>query len=92
MYPPGVSAEKIRTSGYGFYLTDLDAFLKKELGSDYVQTKKEKEMVTTGSGRSIQFTYKRRIEVDLLVSPNWSSQNALYEFFSHLWPHDDCQE
>ena len=84
-----MNADKIRTSGFNYYLTDLDAFLKQKLGSDYDQTEKEKEWVTTR--RSIQFTYRSKIAVDLLVSPNWNSPDELYQFFSHLWPGDDCQ-
>ena len=61
----GVEADQIVKSGYSYYLTHLDTFLQDELGSDYVQTKGVKELITNGHGRSIQFTYKGKVQVDL---------------------------
>ena len=85
-----MEAEKIKTFGYGYYLKDLHTFLQNALGSDYVQTEKERRLVSTG--RSIQFKYKGKIDVDLLVSPNWESQHDLNVFLSKEWPTADCQK
>jgi hypothetical protein len=82
-----VKAEQIKISGYSYYLTQLDTFLRKKLGSLYVQTEKEKRALV--KGRSIQFTYRGKIEVDLLVSPNWKDQHELYRFLNDVWPIGD---
>ena len=83
----GVKAEKIESSGYSYYLKPLDTFLRENLGRWYVQTEKERRALT--KGRSIQFTYKGQIEVDLLVSPNWKDQHELYQFLKDVWPVGD---
>ena len=88
-----VKVEKIKSpAGFGYYLKDLHEFLRHELdSSDYVQTKTEKELVT--SGRSIQFKYKGNIDVDLLVSPNWKSQGEMQDFLMEEWQQqNDCKE
>ena len=79
-----VKAEQIKISGYSYYLKDLDKFLRENLGGAYVQTEKEKRALA--KGRSIQFTYRGKIEVDLLVSPNWKDQHELYRFLKDVRP------
>ena len=87
-----VKVEKIKSSGFGYYLKGLHEFLCDKLYSrDYVQTDREKELVT--SGKSIQFKYKGNIEVDLLISPNWKSQSELQNFLMKEWQKgNDCKE
>ena len=80
----GVKAEQIEVSGYSYYLKHLDTFLRQYLGESYVQTEKEKRALA--KGRSIQFTYRGKIEVDLLVSPNWKDQHELYRFLNDIRP------
>jgi hypothetical protein len=82
-----VKIEQIESSGYSYYLTQLDTFLQEKLGRAYVQTEKEKQALV--KGRSIQFTYGGKIEVDLLVSPNWKDQHELYQFLKDVWPIGD---
>ena len=83
----GVKAEKIKSEGYSYYLEPLDIFLRDNLGKSYVQTEKERKALT--KGRSIQFTYRGQIEVDLLVSPNWKDQHELYRFLLDVRPVGD---
>ena len=87
-----MKVEKIKRSGFGYYLKKLHEFLCDKLHSgDYVQTKREEELVT--SGKSIQFKYKGNIEVDLLISPNWKSQDDLQSFLIKEWQQgNDCKE
>ena len=85
-----VKTEKIRVSGYSYYLKYLDTFLRESLGKAYVQTEKEKRALA--KGRSIQFTYRGKIEVDLLVSPNWKDQHELYRFLKDIRPIGDRSE
>jgi hypothetical protein len=54
------------------WIQKLHAFLTKALGHNYNFTGMTK--------RSVQFYYKRMVEVDLLVSPYWSNQHELYRF------------
>ena len=82
-----MKAEQIVASGYSYYLKPLDTFLQEKLGRFYVQTEKEKRALA--KGRSIQFTYKGQIEVDVLVSPNWKDQHELYEFLKDVRPVGD---
>ena len=81
-----MKAEQIAVSGYSCYLKPLDTFLRNFLGSSYVQTEEEKRALV--KGRSIQFTYRGRIEVDLLVSPKWRDQYELYSFLMRVPPGD----
>lgn len=81
-----MKAEQIAVSGYSCYLKPLDTFLRNFLGSSYAQTEEEKRALV--KGRSIQFTYRGRIEVDLLVSPNWRNQCELYSFLMRVQPED----
>ena len=77
----------IEASGYSYYLKPLDAFLREKLGKSYVQTEREKKALVRG--RSIQFTYRGHIEVDILVSPNWKDQHELYQFLKDVRPVGD---
>ena len=85
-----MKAEQIAASGYSYYLTQLDTFLRENLGRAYVQTEKEKRALV--KGRSIQFTYRGKIEVDLLVSPKWKDQYELYQFLKDVRPIEDRNE
>lgn len=58
------------------WLIPLQKFLKKKFGPDYKFTKRTK--------RSVQFKFKRAIEVDLLVSPVWPDQHKFYEFLKGI--------
>ena len=82
-----MKTEMIEASGYSYYLKPLDAFLREKLGRSYVQTEKEKKALIRG--RSIQFTYRGHIEVDILVSPNWKDQHELYQFLKDVRPVGD---
>ena len=82
-----MKAEQIKVSGYSYYLKPLDTFLREKLGRSYVQTEKERRALI--KGRSIQFTYRGQIEVDLLVSPNWKDQHELYRFLKDVRPVED---
>ena len=82
-----MKAEQIEVSGYSYYLQPLDTFLQENLGRSYVQTEKERRALI--KGRSIQFTYRGQIEVDLLVSPNWKDQHELYRFLKDVRPVED---
>ena len=76
----GVKTDKIKSCGFRHYLTQLDTFLKENLGpGSYVQSEKEKLAMT--KWRSVQFRYKGIVDVDLLVSPNWTDQ---FQFYSLL--------
>lgn len=81
-----VKAEQIAVSGYSYYLNPLNTFLQEYLGTSFVQTEEEKRALL--KGRSIQFTYRGRIEVDLLVSPNWRDRIDLYRFLRSVRPED----
>ncbi len=70
----------IKESGFCYYLQQLHQFLSRQLGANYVQTKTEKNLLT--KGRSVQFTYKGKVAVDLLVSPNWRDEQELYRFLN----------
>ena len=85
-----MKAEEIKASGYSYYLEPLDTFLRNNLGRSYVQTEKERRALI--KGRSIQFTYRGQIEVDLLVSPNWKDQHELYRFLKDVRPVGDRSE
>lgn len=85
-----MKAEQIEVSGYSYYLKPLDTFLRENLGRSYVQTEKERRALI--KGRSIQFTYRGQIEVDLLVSPNWKDQHELYRFLKDVRPVGDRSE
>lgn len=82
--PVGVKSERIKESGFIYYLRQLDTFLRDSLGGHYVQTLKDKESLTRG--RSVQFNYKGKVDVDLLVSPNWKDQFQFYSFLRPLTP------
>ena len=68
--------------GYGEWLDKLKGFIETEFG----------EVVTKTRGdRSIQFTFKGKIDVDLLVSPYWEDkqkqdqdQHELYRFLNGI--------
>ena len=74
----GVKTDHIEESGFRYYLTQLDTFLSDNLGRNYVQTEKDREALK--KWRSVQFSYKGKVDVDLLVSPNWKDQFHLYRF------------
>ena len=75
----GVKTDVIERSGFRHYLVQLDTFLKENLGpGSYVQTEKDKQALTRW--RSVQFSYKGKVDVDLLVSPNWKDQFQFYQF------------
>lgn len=79
IYSNGVKTDVIERSGFRHYLVQLDTFLKENLGpGSYVQTEKDKQALTRW--RSVQFSYKGKVDVDLLVSPNWKDQFQFYQF------------
>ena len=73
-----MNTDYIEARGFNYYLQQLDAFLRLNLGRNYVQTREERESLV--KGRSVQFSYKGKVDVDLLVSPNWKDQFQLYRF------------
>ena len=76
----GVKTDIIKSSGFRYYLEQLDSFLSTYLGRDnYVQTRKDRDALQRG--RSVQFSYKGILDVDLLVSPCWGDEpTQLYRF------------
>ena len=54
------------------WLEKLDTFLRNALGRNY--------NYTGMTPHSVQFHYKKMVEVDLLVSPYWKDQHELYRF------------
>ena len=73
-----MKTDRIEASGFRYYLTQLDTFLSDKLGRNYVQTEKDREALK--KWRSVQFSYRGKVDVDLLVSPNWNDQFRLYRF------------
>ena len=75
----GVKTDIIKRYGFQHYLKQLDRFLSTYLGRDYVQTWKDREALQRW--RSVQFSYKGILDVDLLVSPHWGDEpTQLYRF------------
>ena len=72
----------IKSSGFHYYLEQLDSFLSRNLGRQYIQTPDEKAAVK--QWRSVQFNYKGIVDVDLLVSPHWRDQYDLYRFLESV--------
>ena len=62
------------------WLQKLDQFLELQLRTSYVKTRM--------TLRSVQFTFKDKIEVDLLVSPYFEKPKDFYEFLKSV-PHDE---
>ena len=74
-----MKTDVIESSGFRHYLTQLDTFLKENLGPRfYIQSEKDKQALTRW--RSVQFSYKGKVNVDLLVSPYWKDQFEFYQF------------
>ena len=67
-----MKTDTIKRYGFQHYLKQLDSFLSSNLGRDYVQTRKDREALQRW--RSVQFSYKGIVDVDLLVSPHWRDQ------------------
>ena len=79
----GVKTDTIKRSGFRYYLEQLDSFLSTYLGRDYVQTRKDREALQRW--RSVQFSYKGILDVDLLVSPYWGDEpTQLYRFLQSV--------
>ena len=64
--------------GYERWLTKLHLFLEETIPEKYHHSK------TTP--HAVQFVYKGRIDVDLLVSPFWQSPEDLYRFLKSVRP------
>ncbi len=58
------------------WVEQLHKFLKNELGHNY--------NYTGMTQRSVQFNYKGKVDVDLLVSPYWANQHSLYRFLQSI--------
>ena len=58
------------------WVKKLHGFLSKSLGHDYNHKGTTKY--------SVNFVYKRQVEVDLLVSPYWENQHELYRFLQKV--------
>ena len=54
------------------WLRKLHTFLQNTLGRNYRYTRMTE--------RSVQFNYKGKVDVDLLVSPYWNSKDEFYTF------------
>ena len=63
-----------------YWLQKLDRFLEHHFRKSYVKTRM--------THRSVQFTFKDKIEVDLLVSPYFGKPKEFYEFLKSV-PHDE---
>lgn len=70
-----ISGRGALTSGELFkpWLRKLHNFLQTTLGGRYYGFNKMTQ-------RSVQFNYKGKVDVDLLVSPYWSSRDEFYTF------------
>ena len=64
------------------WLRKLHAFLKHKWGYSFKKMTK----------RSVQFRYKDKVDVDLLVSPYWNSKDEFYEFLRDEVPCDRRDE
>lgn len=60
------------------WLRKLHAFLEKTLGDWYHFIRMTK--------RSVQFRYKDKVDVDLLVSPYWDNKDQFYTFLLRVPP------
>ncbi len=69
--------EVIIEDGYKPWLSQLHEFLEKRCGKDYV--------FHNFAPKSLQFTFKGVIDVDLLVSPNsWEKPRQFYDFLTTI--------
>ena len=66
----------LQPNAFQSWVRELHAFLSSKLGHNYGHQGMTK--------RSVQFVYKGRVEVDLLVSPYWENQHKLYRFLQSL--------
>jgi hypothetical protein len=64
------------------WLRKLHAFLKKKQGYSFKNMTK----------RSVQFRYKDKVDVDLLVSPYWNNKDEFYMFLRDDVPRDRRDE
>ena len=67
-----ITGEDIRSGGYADWLEKLYDFLRYNYGYECVFHREK--------FRSVPFTFKSLIDVDLLVSPYWSDQHEFYQF------------
>ena len=63
------------------WLTKLHNFLRTKSGYSFKQMRKH----------SLQFTYKGKVDVDLLVSPYWEDKDEFYTFLQDEVP-SDCRD
>lgn len=73
-----VTKEEVQEKDGNFkgWLTKLDTFLRSTFRRDY-----KKSRMTL---RCLKFKLKDTIEVNLLVSPNWTDQQELYSFLKGI--------
>ena len=64
------------------WLKKLHAFLQKKEGYSFKKMTK----------RSVQFRYKDKVDVDLLVSPYWNNKHEFYSFLRDEVPRDQHDE
>lgn len=69
-----ISGRSVTSSGELFkpWLRKLHTFLQNTLGRNYGYTRMTE--------RSVQFNYKGKVDIDLLVSPYWNSKDEFYTF------------
>ena len=64
--------------GIKSWLEKIDDFLKRTLGRKYEHQR--------NTPHAVQFKYDGKIDVDLLISPYWSSKEDFYRFLKTLRP------
>lgn len=76
-----ITGQNIKDARYARWLVQLYDFLQATYkhGCAFKQRR-------DGINRSVQFTFKDTIDVDLLVSPYWRDQYEFYEFLKGIPP------